>query len=64
MDFDFDADGQPDQHFAACTDLPADKCETNAAGLCGACTATSECQQELACFACSGDCTGGDRRCA
>lgn len=64
LDLDFDADGSPDQHFAACTDVAADQCSTNAVRLCGACTASNQCQRGLSCFPCSGECAGGPQRCA
>jgi len=64
LDFDFGVDGSVDQHFATCTDVPADKCSTTAVGLCGACTAVNQCQGGLSCFSCSRNCTGNTRRCS
>lgn len=63
LDFDFGADGSVDQHFAACTDVPADQCNTSLVGLCGACTALNQCQTGLGCLPCSRDCSGNTSRC-
>jgi hypothetical protein len=62
-DLDFGADGNVDQHFATCTDVPADQCSTTVVGLCGACTALNQCQTGLGCFPCSRDCSGNTSRC-
>ncbi|MGH7787347.1 MAG: hypothetical protein ACRERC_10805, partial [Candidatus Binatia bacterium] len=64
LDLDFDADGSPDQHFAACTDVPMDQCSANAVGLCGSCTASDQCQPGLACAPCTGECADTPQRCA
>ena len=64
LDFDFGADGSIDQHFATCTDVPADKCRTSVVGLCGACSALNECEGGLVCFPCSADCSGDIQRCS
>jgi hypothetical protein len=64
VDLDFGADGSVDQHFTTCTDVPADKCSTSVVGLCGACTASNQCQGGLACFPCSANCSSNTRRCS
>jgi hypothetical protein len=65
LDLDFGADGSVDQHFATCTDVPAtDKCIASVVGLCGTCTAASQCQAGLSCFPCSRDCSGDTARCS
>jgi hypothetical protein len=64
LDVDFGADGSVDQHFASCSDVPAEKCSTSVVGLCGACTAVDQCQTGLSCFPCSAGCTGNTRRCS
>jgi hypothetical protein len=64
LDLDFGADGSIDQHFAACADVPTDKCSTKLLGLCGACTALNQCQTGLGCFPCSRNCSGNTRRCS
>ena len=64
LDFDFGADGSVDQHFATCTDVPADMCTTSVVGLCGACSALNQCQTGLVCFPCSANCSGDTRRCS
>jgi hypothetical protein len=63
LDLDFGADGSVDQRFATCTDVPADQCSTSLVGLCGACTASSQCGTDLGCFPCSLDCSGNTNRC-
>jgi hypothetical protein len=64
VDLDFGADGGVDQHFASCTDVPADQCSTSVVGLCGACAAANQCQGGLSCFPCSASCTENSRRCS
>jgi hypothetical protein len=64
LDLDFGADGSAEQHFATCTDVPVDECTTSVVGLCGACTAASQCQGGLSCFPCSRDCSGDTARCS
>lgn len=64
LDLDLDGDGNPDQHFAACTDVPMDQCGTDAVVLCGSCTTADQCQPGLGCFPCSDECAGGPQRCA
>ncbi|HSP96521.1 MAG TPA: hypothetical protein VL049_04670 [Candidatus Dormibacteraeota bacterium] len=64
VDLDFGAAGGGDQHFSACTAVPADQCRTTLVGLCGTCTALNQCQGGLACFPCSDNCSGDTQRCA
>jgi hypothetical protein len=64
LDLGFGAGGNFEQHFATCSDVPADQCSTSTVGLCGACTAAEQCQGGLSCFPCSRNCTGNTRRCS
>lgn len=64
LELDFGADGNVDQHFAACTDVPPDPCRTKVVGLCGACTLVGQCQTGLSCFPCSRNCSGNTGRCS
>jgi hypothetical protein len=64
VDLDFGATGGGDQHFSACTAVPADQCRTTEVGLCGTCTASDQCQGGLACFPCADNCSGDTRHCA
>ena len=65
LDLDFDGDGNSDQHFARCTDVPTDACTTDAVAVCGACSTNDDCQRGTDCFPCSGDCAAdAPRRCA
>jgi hypothetical protein len=64
VDLDFGADGSVDQHFASCTDVPADKCGISAVALCGACSGLNQCQTGLGCFPCSATCSGNTSRCS
>jgi hypothetical protein len=63
VDLDFAADGSFDQHFASCSDVPADQCATTSVGLCGPCTPTSQCAADLSCVSCNGECKGDVDRC-
>ena len=64
LDLHFGAGGSVDQHFATCADVPVDECSTSVVGLCGACTASNQCQTGLGCFSCSRNCSGNTRRCS